>query len=90
MNLTKNTNKKIRAYVDSVLKHFDLVKGNDCYRDLYDAIETARYYTKPSREQFIETMITSYDCMTKAEAERRRKLMSGGLMGDLDNFLETL
>lgn len=91
MKLTKNTNKKIRSYVDNVLKHFDLVRGdNTCYRELYEAIDTARYYTKPNREEFIETMCKAYGCMTKSQAEAKRSLFSGGVMGQVESFLETL
>jgi len=90
MTMTKNTNKRVRSYVDSVLNHFDLVKGDECYRDLYEAMERARYYTKPNSEQFIKTMCEAYGCMTKSESERRERLMSGGLMSNVDKFLETL
>ena len=90
MTMTKNTNKRVRSYVDSVLNHFDLVKGDECYRDLYEAIERARYYTKPNSEQFIETMCEAHGCMARSESERREILMSGGLMSNVDKFLETL
>jgi hypothetical protein len=77
--------------VNNVLNHFDLVRGdNTCYRELYEAIDTARYYTKPSREEFIETMCEAYGCMTKSQAEAKRRLVGGGLMGQIESFLDTL
>ena len=91
MKLTKNTNKRVRQYVDGVLKHFELVRGDDtCYRELYEAIDGYRYHSNCNREQFIKGMCESYGCMTVSQAEHKRRLMSGGLMGSVENLLETL
>jgi len=86
MTLTKNTNKKVRRWVDYVLGQLDLVLCDHSYRGAYNALKCCQRCNDGMAET-IDYMTANNGCITKSEQARRVSLSSSNsLMGIIDTL----
>jgi len=70
MRLTKNTNKTIRTWVDSILNQLDLVICEGNYREVYERLSTHRICNSDKKE-VIDSLTIGNRCITKSEKASR-------------------
>ena len=82
MRLTKNTNKSIRSWVDSVLSQLDLVLCEYSYRDAYSALKCCQR-CGDDKSEVINHMTANNGCITKSEQSRRVSLSSSNSLMEM-------
>ena len=84
MKLTKNTNKRVRKYVDGVLGNLGLVFGDTDYRSHYETIQR-HVSMRSSKDTVTKSLIAIDGCETKEEAKRKEELNGGSLVNHILN-----